>query len=348
MNVIAYVSLRPQYFQWIMPRMRSESFHIAPVNVYDVLNKLGDNYHPDGFASFWQAFLDGYQADVFWSWGIPDEITSREIRKAGIPMVFQEFFGRHPFEIPCLIPFSFDLAGFYDSSNEDDQSTVDFVEKNQRELMATIPFGTALFSERNTLMAPTRSDFSGNIYSVPYWFSSVELESNMSFMKTIVSVFQSDDAFNDWEIRIRPRPRDLDNFRDEIDYVKSLNDERIVLDFSDVTTSLSESDLVICLGSNFGCDAIRAGCEVISYEGRSFFSHPQLVRTPRSPAELYAELLDVNGLLRTRGKRKKPFLDAMVRDFQGPLSVPCEAPFDPEKVKRAIHYALTLPRRSTR
>lgn len=142
---------------------------------------------------------------------------------------------------------------------------------------------------------------------------------------------------------VRPDPAYMEFFKEETEYVNRLADDNIRLDFSSVEESLKETDIVICGNTNYGVDGLRAGCEVINYGNKTFFSNPQLVKIPESISSLEKAIIETVEKVQTSGKMMKPFMPHLINDMQGPLSCTCEQPYDPVQMKKALQYAHAMP-----
>jgi hypothetical protein len=177
-----------------------------------------------------------------------------------------------------------------------------------------------------------------------YWHSNPYFEDNIGPVKMLMDVYSSSEEFENCRVLIRPHPRYPEYFADVIEYVEQLKNEKIQIDYSDVSESIEKTDISFCGNSNYGFDILRVGGESITFGGKAFYSHPQLTRSPKDPRELKIALLNAVRNIRENDKQLKSFLPFLLEDLKGPLANSCLAPYDVNNLLSAFEYGVSFPR----
>ena len=341
MNIIAFMSRRFDYFREIIPQVISPEFRIIPIDFYELLSKFDKNKAFDELGLFWDSFLSSSHCDALWSYNLPDEQTIFKCKQYGVPMLIQEFYGHFPEKLPAIIPMDMDFTKHY-GLNTDENTGPD---KKKSPVVITVALGVVPYSDGYSIPSTiSRNKSDGKVPISSFWKNDALIVSNLNFIASIFTIFENTPELSDCLLRVRIHPKYPEYFADEINYVRKLNNPAVVIDdIPNPLQALESSDIVICIDSNFGFDALRTGCEVINYGGKAFYGNPQLTFSPKNPGEFQKNLMEAVGRIRKQGKRIKPFIAPFIRDLKTTMSCPCEKPYDIEKVKNSLRYALSIP-----
>ncbi|OGV48927.1 MAG: hypothetical protein A2017_00865 [Lentisphaerae bacterium GWF2_44_16] len=343
MKIIAYISVRHYLFAQMIPGISSEDFKITPVILHNVLEKLNPENVREEFSSFWDYVFTNEKYDALWSYHRPDEITLAKCRQYNVSVLIQEFFGRYPFELPSLLLSDCDFEEFYRGKNLYETAPKS---PNERPVI-TVPVEELIFPEEDALDIQLKrrlKDPRIKMHKISYWNTDRLMSSRIDFIKKIVEIFSTNEDIRSCKLLFRPKLSYMELFSEEIDYIKKLNMPNVSLDFSEIKESLENTDIIVCMHSNYAVDGIRAGCESIIYGNKAFYCNPQLVTLSGNPFELEISLKEKIKNVRSDGKKIKPFMPHLIKDMQGPLRCTCEHPYDHVQMKNAILHAHSMPR----
>ena len=342
MNVIAYIALRHHLFSQMIPGMRSDDFEIVPFMFQENILKLNPDTLREEYTMLWDYILSSDKFDMVWSYHMPDEIAFEKFKEYNVPVFIQEFFGWYPCRLPSVLPFYCNYKKLYEGITGQTLS-----KSGNSNPVIVLPLERNLLTEARTIenvLKEYRVDPSSAIVGRPYWNTDKFTSSSFNFMKMIIEIISSCPDLKSCRLLIRPDPMYMENFANEIEFIKKINLPNISLDFQPVKESLENADIIICVNTNYAVDGLRAGVDVITYGNKTFFSNPQLTESPLSPFELESVLKTKVQKIRASGKKGLPFINSLVDDLKGPLACDCEAPYDPAKMKSALKYAFSLPR----
>lgn len=341
MKIIAYVANSYFYFGTQIPLL-SELCEILTVPLFEILkNKLGKNTTPEEFALFWDSIMSKDKYDVLWAYNRPDEVTIAKCMEYNVTIMVQEYFGHYPYNICGLLPLNCDFEKRYKDKVPILNEKKEFDEKP---LKITYSLSVAIFDEDSNISNIIGKYKGKDEFLDIYWRGNPCMEDYLTLVKILVDVCFASNELKDSQICVRPHPRYPEKFKDVIDYVEKLNDPRVVLDYSDIKDSLENTDIAICANSSYGFDALRAGCEVITFDGKAYYAHSQLTQSPKNPEELKISLLNAVRKIRENRKTGKSFLPFLLEDLEGPLANPCLFPYDVNKLMSAFEYGIAFPR----
>jgi len=326
------------YFGEIMPKL-SKYMEIFPVGLYEILKKLGDNANAECLGLFWDSVLSEGEYDAMWTYSRPDEVTIDKCRQYNIPIVIQEYYGHYPYNITALFPFDCDIEKAYGGKEADRQIS----SPGKKSPVITVALSEGLYSVENRLDVSISRYQGKSVHLHPFWQDSNILNSYLTYVSTIVEICRGCSELQDCKLMIRPHPRYPALFKEVADYVKNIGSELLVLDFSSVEDSLKETDIILNVNSNYGFDGIRAGCEIITFEDRAFYSNPFLTHSPENPLQLKETLIKSVEKIRKEGKILKNYIPGMLKDMEGILSNSCLGPYDIEHIGNSFEYAVKLP-----
>lgn len=341
MNIIAFIPRRLDYFNEVVYKLSSPDFEVLPLYFYELLSKFDKNRAFEELGLFWDKFFSSSRYDALWSYNLPDELTIFKCRQYGVPILIQEFYGHFPERLPAIVPMDMDLVKHYGKSAGENKES----KEGKSSPLVTIALGIVPYSDGYTISSTISSNKTdGKVPISSFWKNDGLILSNLNFIASIFTIFENTPELSDCVFKVRIHPKYPDLFVNEINYVRKLDNPRISIDDSaDISQSLESSDIVICIDSNFGFDAIRAGSEVITYGKKAFYGNPQLSSSPNGATEFQKSLVEAVNKIKTIGKRRKPFMDSFISDLKNSMSCPCEKPYDIEKIKNSIHYALSIP-----
>ena len=341
MNIIAFIPRRLDYFNEVLGKLSQPGFEVLPLYFYELLFKFDKNRAFEELGFFWDSFFSSSHYDALWSYNLPDELTTSKCRQYGVPVLIQEFYGHFPERLPAIVPMDMDFIKHY-GENTDETGKPDGRKSSP---VITIALGIVPYSDGNTIPSTiNRSNFDGKVPISSFWKNDGLILSNLNFIASIFTIFENTPEFSDCILKVRIHPKYPDLFINEISYVQKLNNPRIGIDDSaSPFQSLETSDIVICIDSNFGFDALRAGAEVITYGGKAFYGNPQLSPSPKNAVEFQKSLIEAVGKIKTRGRKQKPFMTSFIADLKNNMSCPCEKPYDIEKIKNSIQHVLSIP-----
>ena len=272
MNIIAFIPRRLDYFNEVLDKLSSSDLKVLPLYFYELLFKFDKNRAFEELGLFWDGFFSSSHYDALWSYNLPDELTISKCRQYGVPIFIQEFYGHFPERLPAIVPMDMDFMGHYKKNTDENR---DSGEKKGIPVI-TMALGIVPYSDGYTISSTiSNNKFDGKVPISSFWKNDKLILSNLNFVASIFTIFENTPELSGPTLKVRIHPKYPDLFINEINYVRKLNNPRISIDDSaNPLQSLESSDIVICIDSNFGFDAIRAGCEVITYGGKAFYEIP--------------------------------------------------------------------------
>lgn len=342
MKIVAYVNGDYIYYVSLLPKLGKEC-EVLPLVLCETLHKLkkaADAPLPDLYADLWDYILGREHYDGIWCYGLPDEICIAKSRQYGVPVLIQEYFGHYPGNLSGIFSLDADYQTFYKSRSLPE--TTGMGKKDAP--VICLAFSLGLYDHPTSLGAWMENyEAGGRNPGNPYWRVMRMYKSYRELAEIVVGLCRETPELQDCEVRLRPHPRYPEIFADVIDYANALNDPRYRLSREPVGEMLETTDVLVHVNSNCGFDALRAGCEVISVGGFSFFSNPQLQTVVYEPGELLQALKTGVENIRQRGKQVKSFLPPLLEDMAAELHHPCLEPYPDGRLFQALSYAVSMP-----
>jgi len=333
MKLFAYVHNAYDFFfpTITSPLVKELGHEFVYLDMWDYLTeqyKQHQSIDPIIMDLYWDKLFKSEKFDAIIGYNCPDEVTRRKCKEATMPYLVVEGFGRGLPEGGSLWP----MYGDFETHYKNRLKETPILEKNVETLqitlalswepllMYTIPYIVSNMEKQTTDTL--------KISSCPYWHASAYTCTNYNFCKTVVDACHQANFAKPWRLNIRPHPNKSYHFAPAynmlLNYIKALNDPRIQIDNKGDKDWLDKTHVLICLNSGAGCEALKLGCEVITFESRTWYAHPQITHSPRTPNELAQTFKVLEEKIHSLGKRKAPLMVAIEEDLNDKLTCKAE------------------------